>query len=98
MIDANFEWDHGKEILNHKKHGVRFDEAQEAFFDPHRIIAKDKEHSTEKETRYFCFGKVGEEVLTVRFTYRNDLIRIIGAGCWRKGKKIYEQNEKKQKD
>ncbi len=26
-------------------------------------------------------------VMTVRFTYRNELIRIIGAGYWRKGKK-----------
>jgi hypothetical protein len=29
--------------------------------------------------------------MTVRFTYRKDLIRILGAGYWRKGKKIYEQ-------
>jgi hypothetical protein len=27
----------------------------------------------------------------VRFTYRSDVIRIIGAGYWRKGKRIYEQ-------
>lgn len=30
-------------------------------------------------------------VLTVRFTYRQQTIRIIGAGYWRKGKAIYEQ-------
>jgi len=28
--------------------------------------------------------------LTVRFTYRGSVIRIIGAGYWRKGRKIYE--------
>jgi hypothetical protein len=27
----------------------------------------------------------------VRFTVRGDAIRIFGAGYWRKGKKIYEQ-------
>lgn len=27
----------------------------------------------------------------MRFTYRNEVIRIIGAGYWRKGKRIYEQ-------
>ena len=26
--------------------------------------------------------------MTVRFTYRESTIRIIGAGCWRKGKRI----------
>ena len=35
--------------------------------------------------------KVAEGVLTVRFTYRDSKIRIIGAGYWRKGKKIYEK-------
>jgi uncharacterized protein len=29
--------------------------------------------------------------MTVRFTYRDDVIRIIGAGYWRKGKSIYEK-------
>jgi len=65
--------------------------AQDAFLDPNRIIAKDLDHSTEKETRYFCFGKVGEGIITVRFTYREHIIRIFGAGYWRMGKKIYEK-------
>jgi hypothetical protein len=34
-----------------------------------------------------CIGKTGAGILTVRFTYR-DQIRIFGAGYWRKGKKI----------
>ena len=37
-----------------------------------------------------CLGKVVEGILTVRFTYRKNKIRIIGAGYWRKGKKLYE--------
>src|SRR5216684_4391033 len=43
------------------------------------------------ERRYYCFGLVESGVMTVRFTYRNDVIRIFGAGYWRKGKKIYER-------
>ena len=39
----------------------------------------------------YCFGRVGYGVLTVRFTYRDGIIRIIGAGYWRRGKKIYEE-------
>jgi hypothetical protein len=30
-------------------------------------------------------------VMTVRFTYRDGRIRIFGAGYWRKGKQVYEQ-------
>jgi hypothetical protein len=29
--------------------------------------------------------------VTVRFTYREGVIRIYGAGYWRKGRKIYEE-------
>ena len=38
-----------------------------------------------------CIGKVAGGILTVRFTHRKRKIRIIGAGNWRKGKKIYEE-------
>jgi hypothetical protein len=84
------EWDHGKNEVNTVKHGVSFFEAQRAFLDPKRIIAEDVEHSR-GETRYYCFGLVDDAVMTVRFTYRNQKIRIFGAGFWRKGRKIYEK-------
>ena len=61
--------------------------------DPHRVIAEDLAHSG-GETRYFCFGEVDAGILTVRFTYRGGVIRIIGAGYWRKGKAIYEHENK----
>ncbi len=87
---ASFEWDFDKDAENQQKHGVSFSLAQEAFLDPKRVIARDVEHS-ESEERFYCFGSVGGGVLTVRFTYRKYVIRIIGAGYWRKGKRIYEQ-------
>jgi uncharacterized protein len=93
MLKAKFEWDPNKDIENQKKHGVSFSNAQFAFADPHRIIAEDLNHSDD-EDRYYCFGKIGEGIITVRFTYRNDIIRIIGAGYWRKGKTIYEHENK----
>ena len=89
----NFEWDSQKDLINQSKHQVSFSEAQLAFMDSHRIVAVDNKHSTPEETRYFCFGKVGERVLTVRFTYRADNIRIFGAGYWREGRKRYEQEK-----
>jgi uncharacterized DUF497 family protein len=61
-----------------------------AFADPRRVIAADLTHS-EVEPRFFCFGRVGDGILTVRFTYRSDIIRILGAGYWRRGKRIYER-------
>lgn len=89
-MGGRFEWDDAKDRVNRAKHGVGFEEAQTAFLDPARVIAEDAEHS-QKEPRYFCFGLVDGNVMTVRFTYRDETIRIIGAGFWRKGKKIYEQ-------
>lgn len=89
MIQARFEWDDNKNAENLRKHGVPFELAQYAFADPKRVIAEDLEHS-HSEKRYYCFGKVGTGILTVRFTYRNSVIRLIGAGYWRRGKRIYE--------
>lgn len=90
MATTDFEWNPNKDLENQKKHGIAFVEAQYAFADPHRVIAEDVTHS-EQEQRYYCFGKVGGGILTVRFTYREGVIRIIGAGYWRKGKVIYDQ-------
>jgi len=90
MARTRFDWDLAKDAANQQKHGVGFTEAQFAFADPRRVIAADVSHS-EKEPRFFCFGQVGGGVLTVRFTYRAGVIRILGAGYWRKGKAIYER-------
>jgi hypothetical protein len=70
---------------------VPFVIAQYAFADPYRVILEDITHSTPDETRYFCLGIVGDGVMTVRFTYREKRIRIFGAGYWRKGKQIYDE-------
>lgn len=90
MAKTSFEWDDAKDLQNQESHGVPFSLAQFAFTDPNRVIAQDLNHSDE-ENRYFCFGKVEDGILTVRFTYRSKRIRIFGAGYWRRGKKIYEQ-------
>jgi uncharacterized protein len=61
-----------------------------SFLDPLRVIAEDLDHSGD-EQRYFCFGRIEDAIMTVRFTWRNRKIRIFGAGYWRKGKTIYEK-------
>jgi len=90
MVKVKFEWDDNKDEENLAKHHVRFVDAQAAFSDPHRIIARDLGHS-DTEERFYCFGQVQGGVLTVRFTYRRQVFRIIGAGYWRKGKAAYEK-------
>ncbi len=90
MKKTYFEWDEDKDQENQKKHNVSFSLAQHAFLDSHRIIVEDEDHSAE-ENRYYCIGRVGDGIMTVRFTYRGNTIRIYGAGYWRKGRKLYEE-------
>jgi uncharacterized protein len=90
MRSASFEWDVEKDLENQAKHGVSFAQAQYAFADPKRVIAEDLSHR-QTEQRYYCFGAVGGGILTVRFTYRQGIIRIFGAGYGRKGRQIYER-------
>ena len=90
MAEASFDWDLDKDQENQSKHGVAFAVAQFAFADPRRVIAEDLTHSS-GEKRHYCFGEVGDGILTVRFTYREGVIRIFGAGYWRRGKRIYDR-------
>lgn len=92
----SFDWDPSVDLLNELKHRVPFQEAQFAFADPRRVIAEDLSHSSAEERRYYCFGRTGQGILTVRFTWRGGIIRIIGAGYWRRGKRIYEQQNQIQ--
>lgn len=89
---GSFVWDLEKELNNIRKHKVDFTPACNAFKDSRRKIYIDSNHSKEEE-RLYCIGKVGDRVLTVRFTYRSHKIRIFGAGYWRKGELCYERKD-----
>ena len=88
-----FEWDEGKNQSNKLKHNISFEEAQYTFFDQNRIIYQDERHSLVEE-RLYCIGKIDNGIVTVRFTMRNQTIRIFGAGYWREGRKLYEKRNK----
>jgi len=90
VMALRFEWDEAKNAYNQEKHGVSFQTAEAAFSDPFLVILEDAAHSA-SEKRYFGYGKVGGSVMTVRFTMRGNVVRIYGAAYWRKGTKIYEQ-------
>ena len=85
-----FEWDERKARDNLAKHGVSFELATAVFDDPRLVLAEDAAHSR-SEPRYFAFGHVRGGIVTVRFAVRNEHVRIIGAGSWRKDKAFYEQ-------
>ncbi|VFM96701.1 MAG: hypothetical protein BECKG1743D_GA0114223_102655 [Candidatus Kentron sp. G] len=87
---TTFDWDLEKDQINQDKHSVSFGLAQRAFLDPDCVILEDMAHS-HQEPRFYCIGRVGKGIITVRFTYREGVIRIFGAGYWRRGKKIYER-------
>ncbi len=87
----SFEWDETKNSANQIKHGVSFEEAAHVFSDSKRCIFTDEKHTTDTEQRYYCLGKINDEVCSVRYVIRNNKIRIIGAGYWRKEKLIYEK-------
>ncbi len=87
-----FEWDLKKEFQNIAKHGVSFKEASEIFSDPKVIHLEDERHSSD-EDRFYAVGKtIGEKILTVRYTWRGNTIRIYGAAKWRKWRRFYEEN------
>jgi hypothetical protein len=90
---ARFEWDDDRDNENQEKHGVPFELVQPAFLDPRRVIVEDVSHGG-AEDPFYCIGQVHDGVITVRFTYRGNVIRFFGAGYWRKGKKIYEKQNK----
>jgi hypothetical protein len=79
MKSARFDWDDSKDIENQRKHHVAFSLAQYAFLDPKRVILQDVGHSHTEE-RHYCIGQIADGIVTVRFTYREGVIRIYGAG------------------
>jgi len=93
MVNYIFEWDARKELENILKHGFNFKEAKEVFENVSSVHVVDEKHS-EEETRYFAVGKTYKgDVLTVRYTKKENVIRIFGAAVWRKWRKFYEKRK-----
>ena len=82
IMDAlEFVWDIKKETLNRKKHGVSFEEAKTAFYDPNALLIADPKHSFE-EYRFVLLGlSYNLRLLVICHCYREkeSIIRIISA-------------------
>ncbi|MBF0491996.1 MAG: BrnT family toxin [Deltaproteobacteria bacterium] len=91
-MDAEFEWDWEKYILNLKKHGISLEEAETVFDDPLSLVVHDESHS-EEEDRYLIIGESCKgKLLVISHVYRRDKIRIINARfASLKEKKNYEK-------
>ena len=89
---VGFEWDNGNIYKNEKKHGIKWQEIEEVFFNEPLLIYKDLKHS-EIECRCYVLGKTNEnKKLFVVFTKRNKKIRVISARVMNKKERaIYER-------
>jgi hypothetical protein len=79
---ALFEWDAVKAKKNLQKHGISFDDAIEAFYDPHSVMEQDR--VVDGELRWQTIGLVGETAIvlvahTVHEPGEEEVIRIISA-------------------
>ena len=93
----SFEWDDNKNVINSKKHGIDFQEAQSVFFDENGLLISDPDHS-EFEERFILIGMSNKaELIIVSHCYRNneEIIRIISA---RKATKNEYQQYKEAND
>ena len=70
-----FEWDPVKADINMKRHGIRFEEAVESFFDPDAADDYDDEHS-EYEDRYNLIGFSSHFRIDKRFLMYYSVIQI----------------------
>ncbi|MEQ8266444.1 MAG: BrnT family toxin [Parvibaculum sp.] len=73
-----FEWDDEKAEANLSKHGVPFELATDVFSDPDRLDVGDERFAYGEERRN-AVGAVDGAVLTVSYTMRGDICRIISA-------------------
>lgn len=73
-----FEWDPAKEASNYSNHAVTFRYATRIFLDPYRIEQEDTREDY-GEVRIQTIGMVGDHLLVVVYTDREEAIRIISA-------------------
>ena len=73
-----FQWDEGNAAKSWGKHGVSWTEAEQVFMN-RPVVVTGAAHSG-GEARYFSFGRTnGGRLLTVVFTIRGKLLRVISA-------------------
>lgn len=80
-MSLEFDWDENKNILNHRKHGLWFEECISAFNDKLGRLFHDVAHS-DREDRYVLVGMTADQrLLVIVHTFKESeaCIRIISA-------------------
>ena len=92
---TGFQWDEGNINKNLDKHNVENWECEQIYFNAPLIILDDPKHSSYTEKRWAALGKTdADRMLTVIFTKRGSLIRVISARDMKRKERIfYEKNE-----
>ncbi len=85
-----FQYDPAKAVVNLKKHGISFADAEGVLEDPLALTVQDPDAKGEARFITIGMGSAGE-LLVVAYTERNDEYRIISARRpTRKERKSYE--------
>lgn len=94
---TGFDWDKNNLEKSFIKHNVTSKESEEVFKDENLILSK--EVNVKNEIRYVVFGVTPQNrYLTVVFTIRNNLIRVISARTQNKNeRKICKKKNGKNK-
>jgi uncharacterized DUF497 family protein len=89
---SGFEWDSGNSAKNWRKHRVSKRECEEVFAREPLVILEDISHSI-FEQRMIALGNTKKErKLTIAFTFRNGMIRVISARPMsKKERALYEK-------
>ena len=91
-------WDEEKNVRNFMKHGVAFEAALQVFNDPCGIEKEDMAHSSITEQRRWRTGKPSNgRIVTVVYTRREQVIRLISAQERRRERKEYEEANREEK-
>ena len=87
----SFEWDEEKRLQNFHKHGIDFVDAKEIWSQYH--VEMPSSRIVQGEVRRLAIGELSGRIVTVVFTWRGEVRRLISArNARRKEKKAYYQD------
>jgi uncharacterized protein len=75
----DFEWNGAKELANRRKHGVDFRAAARIFLRPLRNRVRRSRRCGERRFIINAIGLVDGRLLSITYTTRGDVVRIISA-------------------
>jgi len=79
-VCTGFQWDKGNFAKIWQRHRVSPEECEQVFLNQFFYAMPNGEHTTSDEARFKIFGRTqGGRYLSVIFTVRGDLIRVISA-------------------